>query len=79
MEVDQASVERRYAIAHVRQVAAMLFVNGFAQASGAPCCVVALSRWWPRERLDLGLPGRILDRHGRAFRSVRDCRGEGNG
>ena len=25
------------------------FVNGFAQASGAPCCVVALSRWWPKE------------------------------
>ena len=26
------------------------FVNGFAQASGAPCCVVALSRWWPKEK-----------------------------
>ena len=23
------------------------FVNGFAQASGAPCCVVSLARWWP--------------------------------
>ena len=26
------------------------FVNGFAQSVGAPCCVVALSRWWPKER-----------------------------
>ena len=27
------------------------FVNGFAQASGSPCCVVSLARWWPnRER-----------------------------
>ena len=31
-------------------LAVIRFVNGFAQASGAPCCVVALSRWWPRER-----------------------------
>ena len=31
-------------------LAVVWFVNGFAQASGAPCCVVALSRWWPRER-----------------------------
>ena len=31
-------------------LAIIWFVNGFAQASGAPCCVVALSRWWPRER-----------------------------
>ena len=31
-------------------LAVIWFVNGFAQASGAPCCVVALSRWWPRER-----------------------------
>ena len=23
------------------------FVNGFAQASGSPCCVVSLARWWP--------------------------------
>ena len=26
------------------------FVNGLAQSTGAPCCVVALSRWWPKER-----------------------------
>jgi len=26
------------------------FVNGFAQASGAPCCVVSLARWWPNSR-----------------------------
>ena len=26
------------------------FVNGFAQSVGAPCCVVALSRWWPKEK-----------------------------
>ena len=31
-------------------LAVVWFVNGFAQASGAPCCVVALSRWWPKER-----------------------------
>ena len=31
-------------------LAVIWFVNGFAQASGSPCCVVALSRWWPRER-----------------------------
>ena len=30
---------------------ALWFVNGFAQATGAPCCVVSLARWWPnRER-----------------------------
>lgn len=23
------------------------FVNGFAQGSGSPCCVVSLARWWP--------------------------------
>ena len=31
-------------------LAVVWFVNGFAQASGAPCCVVALSRWWPKAR-----------------------------
>ena len=31
-------------------LAVIWFVNGFAQASGAPCCVVALSRWRPKER-----------------------------
>lgn len=31
-------------------LAVVWFVNGFSQAAGAPCCVVALSRWWPRER-----------------------------
>ncbi len=31
-------------------LAIVWFVNGFAQASGAPCCVVALSRWWPKEK-----------------------------
>jgi len=31
-------------------LAVVWFVNGFAQSSGAPCCVVALSRWWSRER-----------------------------
>ena len=31
-------------------LAVIWFVNGFAQASGAPCCVVALSRWWPKEK-----------------------------
>ena len=31
-------------------LAVVWFVNGFAQASGAPCCVVALSRWWPKEK-----------------------------
>ena len=31
-------------------LAVVWFVNGFAQASGSPCCVVALSRWWPKER-----------------------------
>ena len=25
------------------------FVNGFAQASGAPCCVVSLSRWFAKK------------------------------
>ena len=30
---------------------ALWFVNGFAQATGAPCCVVSLARWWSkRER-----------------------------
>lgn len=24
------------------------FVNGFAQASGSPCCVVSLARWWAK-------------------------------
>ena len=31
-------------------LAVIWFVNGFAQASGAPCCVVALSRWWPKDK-----------------------------
>lgn len=31
-------------------LAVVWFVNGFVQASGAPCCVVALSRWWPKEK-----------------------------
>ncbi len=31
-------------------LAVVWFVNGFAQASGSPCCVVALSRWWPKEK-----------------------------
>ena len=31
-------------------LAVVWFVNGFAQASGAPCCVVALSRWWPKSK-----------------------------
>lgn len=31
-------------------LAAVWFVNGFFQACGAPCCVVALSRWWPKNR-----------------------------
>jgi len=31
-------------------LAVIWFVNGFAQATGAPCCVVALSRWWPKEK-----------------------------
>ena len=31
-------------------LAVIWFVNGFAQASGAPCCVVALSRWWPKNK-----------------------------
>lgn len=31
-------------------LAVVWFVNGFAQAAGSPCCVVALSRWWPREK-----------------------------
>ena len=26
------------------------FVNGFAQATGAPCCVVSLARWWPNRQ-----------------------------
>lgn len=26
------------------------FVNGFAQATGSPCCVVSLARWWPNSR-----------------------------
>ena len=29
---------------------AVWFVNGLAQSVGAPCCVVALSRWWPKEK-----------------------------
>jgi len=31
-------------------LAVIWFVNGFAQASGSPCCVVALSRWWPKNK-----------------------------
>ncbi len=31
-------------------LAVVWFVNGFAQESGSPCCVVALSRWWPKEK-----------------------------
>ena len=31
-------------------LAVVWFVNGLAQSTGAPCCVVALSRWWPKER-----------------------------
>ena len=31
-------------------LAVVWFVNGFAQAAGSPCCVVALSRWWPKEK-----------------------------
>ncbi len=31
-------------------LAVVWFVNGFAQAAGAPSCVVALSRWWPKEK-----------------------------
>ena len=31
-------------------LAVIWFVNGLSQASGAPCCVVALSRWWPKEK-----------------------------
>ena len=31
-------------------LAVVWFVNGFAQSTGAPCCVVALSRWWPKDR-----------------------------
>ncbi|MBO7684317.1 MAG: MFS transporter [Kiritimatiellae bacterium] len=31
-------------------LAVVWFVNGFAQSSGAPCCVVALSRWWPKNK-----------------------------
>ena len=27
---------------------AVWFVNGFAQASGSPCCVVSLARWWSK-------------------------------
>ena len=26
------------------------FVNGFAQATGSPCCVVSLARWWPNRQ-----------------------------
>jgi OPA family sugar phosphate sensor protein UhpC-like MFS transporter len=34
---------------HVPAVMLMVvwFVNGFAQGSGSPCCVVSLARWWP--------------------------------
>ena len=34
---------------HVPAIMLMViwFVNGFAQASGSPCCVVSLARWWP--------------------------------
>ena len=31
-------------------LAAVWFVNGLAQSTGAPCCVVSLARWWPKER-----------------------------
>ena len=31
-------------------LAVVWFVNGFAQSAGAPCCVVALSHWWPKQR-----------------------------
>ena len=31
-------------------LAVVWFVNGFAQAAGSPSCVVALTRWWPKER-----------------------------
>ena len=31
-------------------LAVVWFVNGLAQSTGAPCCVVALARWWPKER-----------------------------
>lgn len=31
-------------------LATVWFVNGFVQACGAPCCVVALSRWWPKNK-----------------------------
>ncbi len=31
-------------------LAVVWFVNGFAQATGSPCCVVALSRWWPKNK-----------------------------
>lgn len=31
-------------------LAVVWFVNGFVQACGAPCCVVALSRWWPKNK-----------------------------
>lgn len=31
-------------------LAAVWFVNGYVQAIGAPCCAVALSRWWPKDR-----------------------------
>ena len=31
-------------------LAVLWFVNGLAQSTGAPCCVVSLSRWWPKEK-----------------------------
>ena len=31
-------------------LAVIWFVNGLAQSTGAPCCVVSLARWWPKER-----------------------------
>ena len=31
-------------------LAIVWFVNGFAQAAGSPSCVVALARWWPKEK-----------------------------
>jgi len=31
-------------------LAVIWFVNGLAQSTGAPCCVVLLARWWPKER-----------------------------
>ena len=51
-------------------LAVVWFVNGFAQASGAPCCVVALSRWWPKNKR-----GNAVDN----FRISRRARGGRNG